>query len=292
MLGNLFGWGDYEAVPPVNYEVASNTTVGMQTPMASQIPMMHTEDGSTRIKKREYIGDIPMTPGFARIIFTLNPTSPQTFPWLSTIAANYEQYKFLGVSFGFRSLTANALGSTGNPALGSITLATQYDVYDTPITTKVQANNALFSTSCKPSESMLHPIECDPEQTPSQPLYTGINEASGPTGPFPDLRLKHMAFTSVITQGGPPEGTYLCGELWITYDIMLYKPMIKTGVPTAERVSILEAFECQEAAIEAEVPESGFPNLQVCLPPETPRQPMLTREGTMSTSSTRSYVKL
>lgn len=221
ILGNLFGWGDYETAP-VGYGITNNTTLGLQTPEAAQIPMMHTENGCCRISKREYIKDIQMTPNFTNDYFPLNPTDATTFPWLSTVARNFEQFKFLGVSFGFRSLAANALSGAGTPAMGSITLLTQYDVFDYPPIDKAQANNALYATSCKPSESMLHPIECDPEQTPNNPLYTGVNEALTNR----DLRLNYLGITTVCTQGGPT-ADYLCGELWVTYDIMLYKPMVQ-----------------------------------------------------------------
>jgi hypothetical protein len=116
--------------------------------------------------------------------------------------------------------------------MGSITLFTQYDMYDATVTDKVAANNALYATSCKPSESMLHPVECDPEQTPSQPLYTGINEIiSSDPQKAPDRRLTYMGFTNVVTQGGPDSSGYLCGELWVTYDVMLYKPMVRLVNP-------------------------------------------------------------
>jgi hypothetical protein len=226
LLGDLFGWGDYEATAPVNYPLNNNSVVGVQTPLASQIPMMHGEDGSCRIRKREYIQDVLMTTAFATDAFGLNPTDVRTFPWLSSIATKFEQYKFLGLAFGFRSLTANALGSTGNPSMGSVTVLTQYDVLDLVVTSKTQANNALYATSCKPAESMLHPVECDPEQTPNLPLYTGSNEYN-PTLPDAarDLRLNYLGFTTVATQGAPGID-YLAGELWVTYDVMLYKPMV------------------------------------------------------------------
>jgi hypothetical protein len=224
ILGDLFGWGDYETAP-VGYAITNNTTLGLQTPEAAQIPMMHTENGCCRISKREYITDVNMTADFSIDYFGLNPTDARTFPWLSTVARNFEQFKFLGVSFGFRSLSANALSGAGTPAMGSITLLTQYDLYDSPALNKTEANNALYATSCKPSESMLHPIECDPEQTPNIPLYTGVNEAPILQADR-DLRLNYLGVTTVCTQGGPT-ANYLCGELWVTYDIMLYKPMIQ-----------------------------------------------------------------
>jgi hypothetical protein len=234
ILGNLFGWGDYHTAP-VGYPVNSNSVMGFQTPMAAQIPMMHTEDGICRIRKREYIGDIFMYSTWQTSTYYLNPASETTFPWLSQIARNYEQFKFLGLAFGFRSLTANALASVGDPSMGSVTMLTQYDLYDAIVTSKTQANNMMFATSCKPAENMLHPVECDPEQTPSQPLYTGVNELPStipqPFGETRDYRLTYMGATTIGVQGGPEEAKgYTAGELWVTYDIMLYKPATYTGL--------------------------------------------------------------
>jgi hypothetical protein len=255
LLGNLFGWGDYESVAPVNYSLVNNTTVGFETPLASQIPMMHTEDGSCRIRKREFIADIWMTQSFQTLIYALNPADPVTFPWLSTVASNFEQFKFLGLTFGYRSLTANALGSTGTPGMGSITMLTQYDVYDTAVGNKTDANNALYATSCKPSDSMLHPVECDPEQTPSQPLYTGVNEAPIGTAIDRDLRLNYLGFTTVGRAGGPAT-LYSAGELWVTYDIMLYKPMVHTGTgPPHAGSSVLDTFIKQKSIKDLEKKE-------------------------------------
>lgn len=231
LLGELFGWGDYESTPPVNYEVNSNSSLGFQTPMASQIPMMHTENGVTRIKRREFCQNIYMTNAFQNLQIPIQPIAPDAFPWLSQIARNYEQYKFLGIVFGFRSLTANSI-SAGSPAMGSITFATSYDVSETLFANKIEASNSLFATSCKPSESMLHPIECDPEQTPTEPLYTGANISSSAS--WVDFRLNVMGLLQILTEGGPVAASpYLAGELWVTYDVMLFKPQV--FVPIASR---------------------------------------------------------
>lgn len=236
LLGDLFGFGDYEATPPVNFPVVNNTTLGFQTPMAAQIPLMHSGDGTTRLAKREYIGDVTMSQVFSNQYYKINPTSTILFPWLSSVAVNYEQFKFLGLTFAFRSLTANALGIAGSPAMGSVTFATEYDVNALPCNTKSQASSMIFSTSCKPSESMMHPIECDPSLTPTLPLFTGA--VSRNLGMTNDERLQSLGYLQVVTQGAPVTGGYpSAGELWVTYDILLIKPLIRsralTGVVVA-----------------------------------------------------------
>jgi hypothetical protein len=232
--------------------------------MAAQIPMMHTEDGICRIKKREYIGDVTMTNLFTNRIYILSPIDSGTFPWLSKIAGNFEQYKFLGLTFGFRSLTANALGVSGLPGMGSVTMLTQYDVYDAAVGDKTEANNALFATSSKPSENMLHPVECDPNQTPNQPLYTGINEVS-----IPDLRLNALGYTTVSTVGSSGLN-YICGELWVTYDIMLYKPMIST-VPALNSSAVQKPISVSERyRLQTKEDQKDAAELFIDIPPPTP----------------------
>jgi hypothetical protein len=231
-------------VPPVNYPITTNSVLGLTTPLASQLPEMHGEEGVVRIRRREFIADVKMTTSFNVItIIPLNPLTPQ-FPWLSKVAVNFEQFKWLGLAFGYRSLTANALGTAGDPSMGSVTLVTQYDALDLSPANKTEANNSLFSTSCKPAESMLHPVECDPEQTPTAPMYTGANEITATNPQFArDPRLSYMGFTSVCVQGAPSTADgYLCGELWVTYDIMLYKPYARPPFNVAEqkRVSVLD----------------------------------------------------
>lgn len=239
-IGDLFGFGDYTDTASIPYEVNSNSSMGFMTPDAAQIPAMHTENGSVRIRKREYIRDISMTAGFVNIPLVITPKFIGTFPWLHTIARNFEQYKFLGLAFAFRSLAANAIA--GSPAMGSITLATQYDVAETPYTSKAEASNALFATSCKPSENMLHPCECDPEQTPVAPLYL----TNTPSFATEDLRFNFFGLLQIITQGGPATA-YTAGELWVTYDVMFYKPQLPaSSPPPLNRFTIRDVLEQEE----------------------------------------------
>lgn len=139
---------------------------------------MHNGDGYSRIQHREFIRDLDLYDIFDPVTFNLNPTDETVFPWLSNVARNYEMYKFRGIVIGYRG-QGTTFSETGS--LGSISLATQYDVQDLHFTTKGEMLSTLFCTSCKPSDSMMHAIECDPNKTPTLPLYTGVNETTIPT---------------------------------------------------------------------------------------------------------------
>jgi len=103
ILGNMFGWGDYESTPGVMYPVHTNTLFGRQ--LAQQVPLMHSGDGVTRIAHREYCHDVIMANNFATGTrhHIISPTNSYIFPWLSRVAEGYSQFKILGMSFGFRA---------------------------------------------------------------------------------------------------------------------------------------------------------------------------------------------
>jgi len=172
LIGDIFGWGDYDAEAPLNM-VAINSITGDS--FSNQQPMLHNGDGYARIQHREFIRDLDLYDVFDPLTFLLNPTNTSVFPWLSNVARNYEMYKFRGVVIGYRG-QGTTFSETGS--LGSISLATQYDVQDLHFTSKAEMLSTLFCTSCKPSDSMMHAIECDPAKTPVAPLYSGINEVT------------------------------------------------------------------------------------------------------------------
>lgn len=213
------------------YTVVSNTIMKPSSYMnGSQIPLMHNDQGTARIRHREYVQDLSTSVGFSNTTFAINPTNSQLFPWLSALAQNYEQYKILGMVVEWKSLSADALNST-NTALGSVSFATQYNALDAPFVNKQQVLNYQFATSCKPAESMLHPIECDPTTTPNQPLYVRIgSQING------DARLYDMGVINFCSVGS--QAASVAGEMWISYDILLIKPRISSGLGLGLRTAM------------------------------------------------------
>jgi len=193
----------------------------------------------TRIRHREYLQDIT-TPGatFTNLSFSLNPGLPGSFPWLAQIAPNYEEYKFHGLIFEFKSTSADALNST-NTALGTVVLATEYDVLDSKFANKQQMEAYEFSVSTRPSCSTIHPVECDPRQNVMNELF--VRQGSPPSGS--DLRLYDVGLFQLATVG--MQASANIGELWVSYDIEFFKPKLPvplgaqiisahyTGVPTS-----------------------------------------------------------
>lgn len=202
-----------------DYEVKKNVLLSGNLPEVYNMP----KGGGTIIRYQEYLGDVvtSATPGAFKLdAYNIQPGLPASFPWLSQIAANYEQYSLEGVVYQFKSTSANALNSV-NTALGSVMLATNYDVDDPAFVSKSEMLNYEYSSSCKPSESVLHMIECDPKQSVLTELYTR-------TGDLPqgrDLKFYDLGKFQIATVGF--QGTSVnIGELHVTYQVRLLKPKL------------------------------------------------------------------
>jgi len=184
--------------------------------------------GGTVIRFQEYLGDVvtsSVANGFSIQNFTINAANPVTFPFLSQIAANYEQYDFEGLLYEFRSTSADALNSV-NTALGAVMMATQYDDKDAVFASKLEMLNYEYSTAIKPSENCMHMVECDPRQTTVNELYT-LYSSTAPANS--DSRLYNLGRFSVATQGF--QGTSVnVGQLHVTYQVRLLKPKLFTSL--------------------------------------------------------------
>lgn len=216
-IQSVFGSGDYHITPSFNIKSNSLLTSG-NTP-----PQFVTGDRTTRVKHREYIGDVTSSTIFQIQNFYINPGLGSSFPWLCSVASNYECYRIKGMLFEYKSMSANALNSV-NTALGTVIMATQYNAADANFISKQQMENYEYAQSCKPSESMLHYIECERGSMPLSELYI----RTGVLGPNQSNQLYDIGEFFIGTQGMQQAGINI-GELWVTYDIELLKPKLTNG---------------------------------------------------------------
>lgn len=210
-IGTLFGLGAYN--------VRKNSFI---VPEGISPPNMHTRSGDTIIAHREYVTDIvtSVTPGAFNIqSFKINPGLASTFPWLSEIATSYEEYEMLGCIFEFKSTSSDALNST-NTALGWVLQGTNYNAAQANFASKLAMLNTQYSNDCKPSESCIHPIECDPHFNPMMSQY--IRSGAVPSGEDPKT---YDLGNYQIATGGMQAASVVVGELWVSYQIALRKPI-------------------------------------------------------------------
>lgn len=199
----VFGWGDYK--------IEQNTFVHKGQPPVFYGPQY------VRIRHREYIGDISSSINFTNTVYPINPSNATTFPWLSAVAEQFEQYRFSGLLFEFISTSADALNST-NTALGAVILATDYDAEDAPYVNQQQMLSATYANSGRPSANILHAVECAPDSLVTQWLYTRSSTVLNSSA---DARLYELGNFQVATHGSQAVATI--GQLWVTYDVVFQK---------------------------------------------------------------------
>lgn len=211
-IGSIFGSGDYQMVgQQPGYNVLASS---------KQIPKFSTTHASNIVCHREYLGDIQGTTGFNNTSYPLNPGLSQTFPWLSTVAQNYQEYKFHGIIFEFRPLITDFVVS-GAP--GVVIMATNYNA-DAPVyTTKQAMENTEFAVSVKPTNSLIHAIECNPSENPFAIQYVRSGSVATPQ----DLKAYDLGNFQFATQANP---TQALGELWVSYCVEFLKPTLPLDI--------------------------------------------------------------
>lgn len=186
-----------------------------------QVPKIHGGGENVRVVHKEYIQDITSTTGFSNTVFDINPGIAKTFPWLSSIAQCFEQYKFNGLMFQFVTTSVDALNST-NTALGEIIMVAEYNVNSPKFSNIQQMLNSMWAVSTKPSCNAIAPIECDPRKQAVELFY--VRTGAVPSGQ--DQRFFDPANLQLATNGNPAASVNL-GQLWVTYDISFQKPILQ-----------------------------------------------------------------
>jgi len=213
LVGRGLGYAYEKIMGRGDYEVKSNSLV-----KSGPVPEFPNAN-CIRFKHREYIADVQGSVGFALTSYPINPGLSLTYPMLSAIASCFQQYTIVGQIFEFMSTSANALNST-NTALGTVIMATDYDAVDSIFVNKQSMMATTFSNAGKPSESLIHPIECNPRSTPIDLQYV----RTGPVVTGSDQRLYDLGLFEIATQG--MQAVANIGELWVSYDVILCKPVL------------------------------------------------------------------
>lgn len=207
-IGSIFGSGDYT--------LAGSSPKENVLMNGAQIPKFSTTRATNVVCHREYLRDWTGVSAFSNEAFRLNPGDSETFPWLSTIAQNYQEYKFHGLVFEFRSLITDFVTS-GAP--GVVVMATNYNANEPVYGTKQEMENSEFAVAVKPTLNLMHGVECAVNQTadPIKYVRRGGADVSG------DSRLYDLGTFQFANQGSP---TQLLGEIWVSYCVEFFKPVL------------------------------------------------------------------
>jgi hypothetical protein len=80
-------------------------------------------NGNILVKHREFISKVPGSTSFSLSSYPINPGLPGQFPWLRSIANNYESYRFRKLSYIF-------INSKTGTFAGDVILGIDYDASD------------------------------------------------------------------------------------------------------------------------------------------------------------------
>lgn len=215
MLGGLIG------LPTIfgsgSYDIKQNNLWTAE----GQVPFMHSANESFTMRHREFITNVSMAGAtFTPRTFDINPGLATTFPYLSNIATNFQEYEFKGLVFEYKSTSSVALSTGTNTAMGVVMMAVQYRTDAPAFTNKQQLLNTMWSVDTPPSSKALLPVECAPEENPFNVQYVR-NETVTPGDP----KLYDLGQLVVATEGGQAGQTNVVGELWVSYEVCLKKPI-------------------------------------------------------------------
>lgn len=227
LVGGMLGSGLATITGRGDYTVTTNSLAKEGGTLSSLIPSFNTSGNgrNVRVTHRECFGTViaPNTPAnFNNLDYVINPSNASMFPWLSSIARNYEKYRLHGAVVYYESSSSDYASNT---AMGTVILATNYNSAEKPWVDDISMLNAEFSVGSKPSVNQAHPLECKAELGASGFLYVR-DLAANQTGITVDPRLYDVGRFQVATKGlTAPAGTEL-GRLWITYDVELVRPLM------------------------------------------------------------------
>jgi len=217
-VASLLGHGDYT--------VRVNSLMGGKLPPDSKIAgsmvPYFSKSGrhGVRVVEREYLGDVVTGAAgvFTNSSYPINPGLAGTFPWLSTIANSWEEYEFLGLVFEFVSTSASYGGGTSQ-ALGAVAMAVDYDPLDPSYGNMIQLQNAEGACSTRSASDLFMGVECDRSERGPRTLYTRLG-AIPSGGTLMDFDWGNF---QVATAGSPAAGATTVGQVWASYDVVLYK---------------------------------------------------------------------
>ena len=232
LVDKIFGHGDYHVepsdVPEVNSFIPGHHSLDVEaagTSLSQGLAGANLRsdvafDGvsHTRLTRREYVGEVRSSTGFAISSYDLDIGSGDVSPWGGSIAAHYTKYRWEGLVAEFVSL-ANPI--TGALNSGQVGVGTQYDPDAAAPGTMRDLLSKEHSVSGRPTDSLVHMIECAAETQGINPLWVDQH----PDATQEDDRTTSLGQMYIATDGMPMDDVVI-GQLWVTYDVILFAPRL------------------------------------------------------------------
>jgi hypothetical protein len=179
-------------------------------------PRISASRDSSRIIHRELVSNITGSTAFTVAnTLAINPGIAATFPWLSTQAPAWEQYRFNKLKFEYFT-------RTGSNIPGSFSIIPDYDAADAaPLSEQIASS---YEDVCEdaPWKDMVCTLR------PSAMHSTGPRKfiRTGPLAANLDIKTYDVANVFLATVDGTAVSW---GKLWVEYDITLFTPQLPAG---------------------------------------------------------------
>ena len=216
-MKNIFGSGDYRTNNLIKGGVRSTPSFGTS---------------QSTFRRREPLGQVvsSATAGaYSLQKFRINPGLGSSFPWLSGFANNYESWRPTSVILEYVPTSGMSVAS-GDTALGSVTMAAQYNPFAVDPQNLIQIQGYPNSVTAAPWEHSLCGLECVASKRQSDTLLIRNANISANGGLTVDTgydTLFDLCEFFIATEGCQVASVKL-GQLWITYEIQLSNPIIPT----------------------------------------------------------------
>ena len=148
-IRGIMGKGDY---------VVQSNTLGTRSNIGDYVPSFTAHPDGIRIRHREYLGELVASSNagqFQNQSYAFNPGLSESFPWLSAFANQFDEWEPMGAVVCFKSMSSTFSGSA---QLGSVIIASDYDVIDSPYGSKIEMENSQFACSANVSQNIMHPV--------------------------------------------------------------------------------------------------------------------------------------
>lgn len=188
------------------------------------------------IEESEFVTAVTVAnqPNFNNVAFPINPGQATLFPWLSTIAKQFERYHFEKLSFIFKK-EVSEFNTAG--AAGKIIMSVDFDASDAPPGTKQQMEDTIPHADAMPCQSFSLPM--DPRDLNAQNTLGRYVRTGGLPGAA-DIKTYDVGNLNVATQGVP--SNVEIGELHVAYRIRLIKPVLENlaAAPANNQVTLFQ----------------------------------------------------
>ncbi len=176
----------------------------------------------------------------------VNPGQASTFPWLSTIAANYQKYKFLALEFVYEPEVTQYAPTGANT--GKVVMCAEYNSSLGAPNNKEDMEDIEPNANDMPYEVIK--LRLDPKELNPNSDAKFIRTAGLPGGS--DIKTYDCANLFVANQGQTAETTVL-GELHVRYTVMLCDPIIQgqLGIPNNYSVSVFQSTTAEAMTLTA-----------------------------------------